>query len=134
MYKEFEYKLQILENHLDFFGHVNNAVYLELYEQARWDFISNHGYGLKDIMQKQQGPVILDVHCRFRRELKNREVITIKSKTLEVKGKISKMKQEMIKEDGTVASDAVFTFGFMDLKLRKLVDSPKEWLIAIGAD
>lgn len=134
MYKEFEYKLQIIEGHLDFFGHVNNAVYLELYEQARWDFISKYGYGLTEIMEKKQGPVVLDVHCRFRRELKNREMITIKSQTLEVNGKISKMKQEMIKEDGSIASDAVFTFGFMDLKQRKLVESPKSWLIAIGAD
>ncbi len=31
-----EYHLLILEKHLDTFGHVNNASYLEILEEARW--------------------------------------------------------------------------------------------------
>ena len=31
----YEYDKTILEQHLDTFGHVNNAVYLSLYEEAR---------------------------------------------------------------------------------------------------
>lgn len=131
-FKYFEYQTQILEQHLDTFGHVNNAKYLELYEEARWDAITKHGYGLKEIMEKQKGPVVLDVMCRFKREIKNREIITIRSESIEYKGKISRMKQEMIKEDGTVASEAVFTFGFMDLAARRLMDPPDSWLKAIG--
>lgn len=131
-FKQFEYQTQILEHHLDSFGHVNNAKYLELYEQARWDFISKNGYGLKEIVQNKKGPIVLDVSCRFKRELTNRERITIKSETLDVKGKISHMKQEIFKEDGSLASEATFTFGFMDLKARRLMNSPEEWLRAIG--
>ena len=36
----YEYEKTILEQHLDTFGHVNNAAYLVLYEEARWDFIT----------------------------------------------------------------------------------------------
>ena len=36
----FEYELVIKECHLDSFGHVNNAIYVQLYEEARWDFIT----------------------------------------------------------------------------------------------
>ena len=133
-FKQFEYKIQILEHHLDTFGHVNNAKYLELYEQARWDFISNNGYGLDKIISEKKGPIILDVNLRFKRELVNREVITVVSESLEVKSKISRMKQKMVKEDGTIASEAVFTFGFMDLAKRKLIEPPAEWLNAIGVD
>ena len=133
-FKKFEYKIQILEHHLDTFGHVNNAKYLELYEQARWDFISNNGYGLDKIISEKKGPIILDVNLRFKRELVNREVITVVSESLEVKSKISRMKQKMVKEDGTIASEAVFTFGFMDLAKRKLIEPPAEWLNAIGVD
>ncbi len=129
---KFEYQIQILEYHLDTFGHVNNAVYFELYEQTRWDFITKNGYGLKEVHERQQGPVVLDVSCRFKRELVNREMITIKSQSEPWKGKIGRIKQEMYKADGTLASDATFTFGFMDFAKRKLIDPPLEWLQAIG--
>lgn len=131
-FKELEYTMQILEHHLDSFGHVNNAKYLELYEQARWDFITTNEYGLEAIVRRQQGPIVLDVNCRFRRELKNREQIKILSQTLEMNSKIMKMSQKILKEDGQVASEALFTFGFMDLKLRKLIEPPDEWIKAIG--
>lgn len=128
----FEYKTQILEHHLDSFGHVNNAKYLELYEQARWDFISRNGYGLEQIRDLKKGPIVLDVSCRFRRELKNREWIKIVSKTTESKKKIMKMHQTIYKEGDIVASDAEFTFGFMDLELRRMIEPPELWLNAVG--
>jgi acyl-CoA thioester hydrolase len=131
-FKHFEYQTQILEHHLDSFGHVNNAKYLELYEEARWDFISKNGYGLKEIVETKKGPIVLDVSCRFKRELTNREMITIKSESIDIKGKISHMKQEIFKEDGSLASEATFTFGFMDLEARKLMNPPDQWLKAIG--
>jgi len=131
-YQQFKYTTKILEHRLDTFGHVNNARYLELYEEARWDFIHNSGYGLAEILTKKQGPVVLDVNCRFKRELTNRETITILTQTLKGKGKISSLKQEIIKADGTVASEATFTFGFMDFTQRKLIDPPDSWLKAIG--
>lgn len=130
--KSFEYKKEILEHHLDSFGHVNNATYLTLYEEARWDFITKNGYGLKEIMQFKKGPVVLDVQCRYKKEITNRELITIRSQSLSFKGKIGKIHQEIIKADGEIASDATFTVGFMDLKERKLISPPQEWLDAIG--
>jgi acyl-CoA thioester hydrolase len=129
---KFEYKMQILESHLDSFGHVNNAVYLQLYERARWDFITKNGYGLTEIHELKQGPVILDVHCRFKREMINREWITIQSQSENWVGKIGKIHQKMIKEDGSVASEATFTIGFMDLNLRKMVAPSELWLKAVG--
>lgn len=130
--KTFEYQKQILEHHLDTFGHVNNATYLELYEEARWDFISKNGYGLKEIHRYQKGPVILDVKCRYKKEIVNREVITIRSKSLSLRGKIGQIHQEILKENGEIASDATFTVGFMDMQERKLVAPTDLWLKAIG--
>lgn len=128
----FHYKMQILESHLDTFGHVNNAVYLQLYEAARWDFITTGGYGLDEIHKLQQGPVILDVNCRFRKEIKNRERITIESVSECWDGKIGKIHQKILLSDGSVSSTAVFTVGFMDFAKRKLVPPPEKWLHAVG--
>lgn len=133
-YTVFEYTTQILEFHLDTFGHVNNARYLDLFEEARWDFITKFGYGLRDIQKSKQGPVILEVTCKYKRELLNREKITITSQTTAVRGKIMYIHQKMIKENGDIAAEADFTVGFMDLKQRKLIVPPHDWLVATGVE
>jgi YbgC/YbaW family acyl-CoA thioester hydrolase len=126
--------MQILEHHLDTFGHVNNAVYLSLYEEARWDFITRGGYGLRQVHELKQGPVILDVQVKFKKELNNREWISITSFDIYVKGKLMGLKHEILKENGEVASSASFTMGFMDLAQRKLITPPSLWLKAVGLE
>lgn len=131
-FETFEYEVLILEKHLDSFGHVNNAVYLELYEEARWDFITKKGYGLKKIHEEKKGPVLLDTTLKFKREILNRETIIIKTSEQWVRGKIMGLTQKMINKNDEVCSEATFTIGFMDMKLRKLVQPTKEWLHACG--
>lgn len=133
-FKTFEYPLQIKETHLDTFGHVNNATYLELYEEARWELITTNGYGLRQIQKEQKGPVVLDITINFKRELLNRDQITITSQVAEIKGKIMYIRQQMIKAGGDVASEAMFTVGYLDMKARKLIEPTKEWLKAVGIE
>ena len=129
----FEYKVEIKENHLDSFGHVNNAIYVQLYEEARWDFITKNGFGLERIQKDQVGPVLLDLKVRFKREIKNRETILITSQSIEiVSSKIMVLEQKMLKADGKVASEAIFTVGFFDMKERKLIDATPDWIRAVG--
>jgi len=133
MKPSFEYSVQIKEFHLDTFGHVNNAIYMALYEEARWDFITKHGYGLEKIQQEKKGPVILESTIRYRRELINREIIKIVSEPIDPeKSKIMTINQKMLKADGSLASEAIFTVGFMDLKERKLISAPDDWRKACG--
>lgn len=129
---KYEYKLQIKEFHLDSYRHVNNATYVQLYEEARWDFLTQNNYGFDQIHETQKGPVVLEVNVRYRKELNNREWITITSYDFFVKGKILKLKHQMFKENGDLASEAELTFGYMDLKERKLLSPPQEWLAAFG--
>ena len=129
---EHEYPLMILERHLDTFGHVNNAVYLEIFEEARWDWITKNGFGLSQIRERAIGPVVLEAHLRFQRELTNREKITIRSRCIDYRGKIARMEQVILREDGKAACTAEFVFGLFDLKLRKLIDPTPEWLKALG--
>ncbi len=128
----FTCKILIREMHLDTFGHMNNAMYLQLFEQARWDLITHNGYDLDKIHQAKQGPVILDVYIKFAKELKLREEISITTELIEYKGKTGKLKQQMLKANGSLAAEAVFTFGLFDLQTRKLVDATPEWKKAIG--
>lgn len=127
----FEYKVLIREQHLDSYGHVNNATYLALYEEARWEAITQRGYGYKKVHETGLGPVVLDINVRFSKELKLREMIVITLEVLSYEGKICKLKQQMIKENNEIASEALITISFFDLKNRKLISANPEWLYAI---
>lgn len=134
-HKIFEYPVEILEHHLDSFGHVNNAAYVKLYEEARWDFITKNGYGLNKILELQQGPVILDLKVKFKRELKNRESIVIYSQVHEIlNSRMIILQQSMKKGDGKISSEALFTIGFFDMRERKLIDASADWLKAVGVE
>lgn len=131
--EEFEYQFTVLESHLDTFGHVNNATYLMLFEEARWDIITRRGWGLKEVMKKKIGPVILEANIKFKKEVTNRELITVKSSCGESLNKlVMTFHQEMIKEDGSVAAILDLRVGLMDLAQRKLIEPTPEWRHAIG--
>lgn len=126
-----EYPLLIQESHLDTFGHVNNATYLQIFEAARWDLITARGYGMDKIQELRLGPVILEAHVKFKRELKNREKVTIRTELLEYPGKIGRLRQRVVKADGLLACEAIFTIALWDIDARKLVRPTPEWSYAV---
>jgi YbgC/YbaW family acyl-CoA thioester hydrolase len=128
------YKMLIRESHLDSYGHVNNATYLTLLEEARWEVITQNGYGYSEVHRTGQGPVILEVNLKFMKELRLREEITITTEVVEYSGKIGRLKQQMIKPDGSVASEAIFVFGLFDLKARKMIEATPAWKRALGLE
>lgn len=132
----YEYEFTILEHHLDTFGHVNNAVYLELYEEARWDFITKNKLGLNEILASKIGPVLLDLNLTFKAELKLREKIKITSQArTEMRNKfVMVLDQKMYKADGKVASTITLSVGMMDLEARKLISPSAEWRKALGLE
>ena len=126
--------IRISESHLDSFGHLNHARYFELFEQARWDIITERGFGIDVIRRTKTGPVILETSAKFMRELAPRETIVIRSELISYERKIGKMRQQMIKADGDVACEATFVFGLFDIEKRRLIDPTPEWAYAVGLE
>jgi thioesterase-3 len=124
----------VSEAHLDSFGHVNNARYLELLEQARWDLITERGFGIEMIRKSRTGPTILEINIRFLREIGARDAIVIRTEMISYERKIGKLRQQMIKSDGNVACEAVFTIGLFDLERRRLIEPTAEWAYAVGLE
>ena len=127
----FKYPTLIKEVYLDVYGHVNNAMYLTLFEEARWDLTYKNGWGLKRILDKGVGPVILEVHIKYLRELKLRDEIVIESQMMTYDRKIGRLSQKMMR-NGEVCCSAEFVMGLFDLKERKLIEPTEEWLEVIG--
>ena len=126
--------IRISEAHLDSFGHLNHARYFELFEQARWDIITERGFGIDVIRRTKTGPVILEASAKFMRELAPREAIIIRSELISYDRKIGKMRQQMVKADGDIACEATFVFGLFDLEKRRLIDPTPEWAYAVGLE
>jgi acyl-CoA thioester hydrolase len=127
-----EYPVLIREQHLDTFGHVNNATYLQLFEEARWDLVTRNGYGLDEVVRRRMGPIILEASLKFQRELRNRQAVVIRSWTDSYVGKVARFTQQMVDEQGRVCCDGTFVFGLFDLTARKLIPPTPDWLRAVG--
>lgn len=126
------YRLRILERHLDTFGHVNNATYLELYEEARWDWITQNGYGIDRVRAERKGPTILEIQLSFKRELLNRQTVEIVSWMESYPSRVGTCIQQIVDADGKLCSEARFVIGLFDLDARKLIRPTPEWRRAVG--
>ncbi|KTC64739.1 Thiesterase [Legionella adelaidensis] len=131
-FKTFTYHTIIKEHHLDTFSHVNNATYLQLLEEARWEFLNANGIDLHSIHQSQIGPVVLECHIKFIRELRLRQAITIESQMLSFENKVGIMRQDIVNNERELCSSTKITFGVFDMRTRKLIVPSENWLNAIG--
>jgi YbgC/YbaW family acyl-CoA thioester hydrolase len=128
------YHTQIRERHLDSFGHVNNAQYLVLFEEARWEMITSRGYGLREVHQTKISTVILECSVKFKSELPAREKITIETDVVSFNKKIGVIRHRIFKQDQTIAAEAEFKIGCFDLNSRKLITPSAQWLHAITGE
>ena len=121
------YHTVIREGQLDLFGHLNNAAYLELYEEARWEILTQAGYGLDVMEATGHGIVVLRAEVSFLKELRNRDEIAIDMRLDKITRKLCTIKQTMKRGD-EVCSEATFLMGFWDMKGRKLMLPNERWL------
>ena len=69
-------RLSVRGYHLDVYGHVNNARYLEFLEEARWRFFAERGV-IKDITGEALGMVVVNININYRRPAKIHEELEI---------------------------------------------------------
>lgn len=119
---------------MDFLGHLNNLAYLEVFEEARWQMITERGFGYPKIQALKLGPVLLGIDIQFRKEILLRQHCVVESTVLNYEGKIGKLSQEMKSETGDLMCRAVYMIGLFDMNARKLVTPPPEWLHACGLE
>lgn len=65
--KKFEFELRVRGNELDSYGHVNNAVYLNYNEQARWELFREIGL-LEKLVSDGKKIVIIENQIKYIRQ------------------------------------------------------------------
>ncbi|MGH3655231.1 MAG: acyl-CoA thioesterase [Micromonosporaceae bacterium] len=130
----FQVRVQVRGYELDTQGHLNQAVYLQYAEHARWEFLRAAGVGQAALIDSGIGPVALESTIRFHHELRGGDEIDVSCRYEFSGGKTFRMLQEFRRADGTLAADLVGVAGLMDLKERKLVAEPLDRLRALASD
>lgn len=59
--------LKVRNYHIDSYGHVNNAQYLILLEEARTQFMDDINCPLEDFIRQGLYITVIDIHIRFRK-------------------------------------------------------------------
>jgi acyl-CoA thioester hydrolase len=75
----FEYCVTVRGYELDSFGHVNNAVYLNYLEQARWEVFRDSGT-LEYLTENRILPAAIETNIRYIREARLFDDLRIKSR------------------------------------------------------
>lgn len=89
----FPLKINVLNYHLDGYGHVNNARYLEFLEAARWDFFRQHG--LHEVL-RQAHFVISRINIRYHRAARLGNELHIYSQLYKVQSRQIILKQRIL--------------------------------------
>ncbi|MFC7303095.1 acyl-CoA thioesterase [Streptomyces monticola] len=115
-------------------GHLNQSVYLQYAEHARWSLLHAAGVTQSVLVGKGVGPVALETTIRFRRELLAGDEVTVDCAFLWGEGKTFRIEQTVRKADGTVSAEIAAVGGLLDLKQRKLVADPREYFRALASN
>ncbi|MDI3417507.1 acyl-CoA thioesterase [Streptomyces luteolus] len=107
-------------------GHLNQAVYLQYAEHARWSLLQAAGIGQNDLVGQGVGPVVLETTIRYLRELQAGDDVTVSCAFQWGEGKSFRITQTIRKADGTVSAELSGVGGLMDLKARRLVAQPQD--------
>ncbi|MFJ7769689.1 acyl-CoA thioesterase [Streptomyces sp. NPDC097107] len=107
-------------------GHLNQAVYLNYAEHARWSLLRAAGIRQADLVARGVGPVALETTIRFRRELLAGDEVEVTCAFEWGEGKTFRIRQVIRKADGTVAAEVEGVGGLMDLGARELVPDPRQ--------
>lgn len=117
---------------LDINGHLNQAVYLQYAEHARWELLKAAGIAGDKMVAAGIGPVVLEQTIKYQRELHLGDEVTVSCEFEFTGGKIFRMRQRIVKLDGTVSAEIDAVSGILDLAARKLVADPGAALRAVA--
>jgi thioesterase III len=107
MGKQFRHTLEVRGYELDGYGHVNNAVYLNYMEAARWALLKETGVGLAQFKEWKRWPVISKIEANYLKPTYQDDVLEIRTTVVEADRVRFAFDQEIFRVDGG-AGELVF--------------------------
>ncbi|NUR50129.1 MAG: acyl-CoA thioesterase [Hamadaea sp.] len=120
----FSVRITVRGYELDTQGHLNQAVYLQYGEHARWECLRAAGLSQDRLIGSGVGPVALEVTVRYLRELRGGDVVDVTCEFEWGEGKTFRIRQDLRRPDGTQVAELTGVGGLLDLTVRRLVADP----------
>jgi acyl-CoA thioester hydrolase len=97
----------------DSYGHVNNAVYLQYLEYARWQYLKDIGFDYERARQAGYGTYVAHIEIDYKRPALTDDELTIASTPVK-KGAVSGTIHQVITRGEETIADAKVTWAFVD--------------------
>ncbi|MFG2648534.1 acyl-CoA thioesterase [Streptomyces sp. NPDC048436] len=134
MAEPFSVSMSVRGYETDSQGHLNQAVYLQYAEHARWSVLRAAGIDQADLLGKGVGPVALENTIRYYSELRAGDEVEVTCEFVWGERKTFRIEQSIRKADGTEAATLTGIGGLLDLKARQMVADPREYFRALADD
>lgn len=123
--------IQIRFTDIDVFGHVNNAIYAELFDTARYTFIKDL---LPDLDPKGRSIVLVHLDTDFRKQILFTDRICVETWINKVGERSVGMGQRIVnEEDGSVHAESSSVLSTYDAALQQSFPMPEKWRKALEA-
>jgi acyl-CoA thioester hydrolase len=120
----FRVRIAVRGYELDTQGHLNQAVYLQYAEHARWECLRAAGITQDRLIATGLGPVALEVTLRYQRELRAGDEVDVSCEFHWGDGRTFRIGQAYTRPDGTPVAALTSVGGLLDLSVRRLVHDP----------
>ena len=130
----FQVRIAVRGYELDLQGHVNQAVYLQYGEHARWQCFQAAGLTPEVLVTAGVGPVVLETTIRYLRELRSGDEVDVTCRFHWGTGKTFTVEQDYTRADGTPVARVTGIAGILDRGSRRLVPDPAGRVRSLAAD
>jgi acyl-CoA thioester hydrolase len=120
----FQVRVRVRGYELDLNGHLNQAVYFQYAEHARWELFQAAGIGQEKLLAAGVGPVVLETTIRYHRELRHGDEVDVSCAFCWGEGRTFRVRQEIRLAGGDLAAEVTAVSGLLSLAERRLVADP----------
>lgn len=124
-------RMKVRGYELDSYRHVNHAVYLNYLEQARWEFLAEHGLTLSKLNEMKRWPVVVHLEIDYRKPAFIDDVLEISTKISRIGNSSFDIDHQICKQDFSIV-EAKVTAAITD-ELGRPTRVPQEFHKLIGA-
>lgn len=128
----FSVRVRVRGYEVDAQGHLNQAVYLQYAEHARWELLRAAGVEATDLVAAGVGPAMVETTIRYRRELCAGDEVDVSCAFEWTDRKLVPIVQRFRLTDGTTVATLDATIGLIDLTTRRLIGSPRDQVHALA--
>ena len=118
---EYLTEIKVRGYHADFYGHVNNARYLEFFEEDRWAHLET-SLDLQEWASRGLTFLVVNINVNYRKAVGVGETVLVSTEIEKIGNKSAVLLQKIVfKATGEVAADALITFVISDSSGRAVV-------------